>query len=68
MENFIQKKKSLKEEEINELLYYYEQGINMGKEEIKLKVINNMIALNFDIDVISKILNISIKNVRNYLN
>ena len=68
MENFIQKKKSLKEEEINELLYYYEQGINMGKEEIKLKVINNMIALNFDIDVISKILNISIKNVQSYLN
>lgn len=68
MEKFIQKKKNLNEEEINELLYYYEQGINIGKEEIKLKVINNMIALNFDIDVISKILNISIKNVQSYLN
>ncbi len=68
MENFIQKKKNLNEKEINELLYYYEQGINIGKEEIILKVINNMINLNFDVDIISKILNIKKCNINNYLN
>ena len=68
MENFIQKKRNLKEEEINELLYYYEQGINMGKEEIKLKVINNMLNLNFDIDVISKILNIKKSEIKEFIN
>lgn len=68
MEKFIQKKKKLNEEEINELLYYYEQGINIGKEEIRLKVINNMINSKFDIDVISKILNINKKNIKKYLN
>ena len=68
MEKFIQKKKNLNEEEINELLYYYEQGINIGKEEIRLKVINNMINSKFDIDVISKILNINKKNNKKYIN
>ena len=68
MEKFIQKKKNLNEEEINELLYYYEQGINIGKEEIRLKVINNMINSKFDIDVISKILNINKKNIKKYIN
>lgn len=68
MEKFIQKKKNLNEEEINELLYYYEQGINIGKEEIRLKVVNNMINSKFDIDVISKILNINKKNIKKYIN
>ena len=68
MEKFIKKKKNLNEEEINELLYYYEQGINIGKEEIRLKVINNMINSKFDIDVISKILNINKKNIKKYIN
>ena len=41
----------LKDEEINELLYYYEQGINIGKEETILKIINNLIGLNFNTSI-----------------
>ena len=33
MEKFILKKSHLTENEINELLYYYKEGINIGKEE-----------------------------------
>lgn len=68
MEKFIEKKKKLNENQIDELLYYYEQGISMGKEEIILKIINNMINLKFDIETISKILNISKSKINNYLN
>ena len=68
MEKFIQKKSHLSEDEINELLYYYEQGISIGKEDILLTVINNMIKLNFDTKTISKITNKSEKQVLNYLN
>ena len=67
MENFIEKKRNLNEHQINELLYYYEQGINMGKEETILKIINNMNDLQFDIEVISKVLNISKAEIKNYL-
>lgn len=58
MKNFIKMKSNLTEEEINELLYYYEQGINIGKEETTLKIINNLIRLNFDKTTISKAVNI----------
>lgn len=68
MEKFIQKKFHLSEDEINELLYYYEQGISIGKEDVLLTVINNMIELNFDTKTISKITNKSEKQVQNYLN
>lgn len=68
MENFIEKKRNLNESQINELLYYYEQGINMGKEETILKVIDNMNDLQFDIKIISKILNMSESEIKNYLN
>lgn len=68
MEKFIQKKSHLSEDEINELLYYYEQGISIGKEDVLLTVINNMIKLNFDTKTISKITNKSEKQVLNYLN
>lgn len=48
----------LNENEINELLYYYEQGIIIGKEEIILKVIDNMKKLNFDTNIIKTILEV----------
>ena len=68
MEKFIQKKSHLSEDEINELLYYYEQGINIGKEEILLTVINNMINLKFDKSIIAKIINKKETAIENYLN
>ncbi len=68
MEKFIQKKSHLSEDEINELLYYYEQGINIGKEEILLTVINNMINLKFDKNIIAKIINKKENTIENYLN
>ncbi len=68
MEKFIEKKKNLTEDQIKELLYYYEQGINMGKEEIILRVTNNMTKLQFDTETISKILNLSESEIKNYLN
>ncbi len=68
MEKFIQKKSRLSEDEINELLYYYEQGINIGKEEILLTVINNMINLKFDKNTIAKIINKKENTIENYLN
>lgn len=67
MENFIEKKSHLTEDEINELLYYYEQGINIGKEETIVKIINNMINLSFDIETIAKIVNKTPNKVKNYL-
>lgn len=67
MEKFIQKKSHLSNDEINELLYYYEQGINIGKEDILLTVINNMINLKFDTKTIAKIVNKSEKQIINYL-
>ena len=45
MKSFIEKKVNLTEEEINELLYYYQQGIEIGKEESTLSIINNLIKL-----------------------
>ena len=68
MEKFIKKKSRLSEDEINELLYYYEQGINIGKEEILLTVINNMINLKFDKNTIAKIINKKENTIENYLN
>ena len=67
MKNFIKRKNQLTENEINELLYYYNQGINMGKEEFLLRVINNMIKLNFNFKTISKIVNIKEKEIKNYI-
>ena len=58
----------LNENEINELLYYYEQGIIIGKEEIILKVIDNMIKLNFDTNIIKTILEVDQNTIENYLN
>lgn len=68
MKNFINKKEKLNEFEINELFYYYKQGIEMGKEEMAMKIINNMQNLNFDDNEIAKIVNISPKKVKQYLN
>lgn len=58
----------LNENEINELLYYYEQGIIIGKEEIILKVIDNMKKLNFDTNIIKTILEVEQNTIENYLN
>lgn len=58
MKSFIEKKSYLTDEEINELLYYYQQGIDIGKEEVKLSIINNLIKLNIDKETISKAVNI----------
>lgn len=67
MENFIKKKSHLTEDEINELLYYYEQGINVGKEEIIIKIINNLNKMTFDIETISKIVEQPVSKVNQYL-
>ena len=67
MENFIQKKSHLNTDEINELLYYYKQGITMGKEELMLSIINNMIELDFDTKVIAKVVNKTEKEILNIL-
>ena len=67
MENFIARKSHLTENEINELLYYYQQGINIGKEETIVKVINNMINMSFDVEVIAKIVNQSPNKVKQYI-
>ncbi len=67
MENFIERKSHLTENEINELLYYYQQGINIGKEETIVKVINNMINMSFDVEVIAKIVNQSPNKVKQYI-
>ncbi len=67
MENFIEKKSHLTESEINELLYYYQQGINIGKEETIIRIINNMYNMSFDIELIAKIVNKSPSKVNQYL-
>jgi len=58
MKSFIEKKSYLTDEEINELLYYYQQGIEIGKEETTLSIINNLIKLNIDKDIICQAVNI----------
>lgn len=68
MQNFIEKKTILTEEEINELLYYYKHGIEVGKEEILIKVINNMVNMSFSLDTIAKIVEKKEKNIKQYLN
>jgi len=68
MKNFIERKADLTSEEINELLYYYEQGIEVGKEETTLSIINNLITLNFDRNMISSIVNISEAKIQQLLN
>ena len=67
MENFIERKSHLTENEINELLYYYQQGINIGKEETIIRIINNMYNMSFDIELIAKIVNKSPSKVNQYL-
>lgn len=66
--SFLEKKNSLTDEEVDELLYYYEQGINVGKEETIVKCISNMINFNIDLDTISKITELPIKIVKQYKN
>ena len=68
MKNFIEKKSYLTDEEINELLYYYQQGIDVGKEDTTLTIINNLIKLNIDNNTISKIVNISESKLNQLLN
>lgn len=68
MKNFIEKKANLNEEEINELLYYYQQGIDMGKEETILNIINSLISLNIDNSTISKIVNIEENKIEQLIN
>ena len=58
MKSFIEKKSYLTNEEINELLYYYQQGIEIGKEETTLSIINNLIKLNIDKEIICQAVNI----------
>lgn len=67
MEKFILKKSHLKENEINELLYYYKEGINIGKEETMTKLINNMIKYSIDLETISKITNKNSNQIKQYL-
>ncbi len=68
MQNFIQKKANLTDSEVNELLYYYTQGIEMGKEEATLSIINNLISLNMDNNTISKIVNLDEKKIEQLIN
>ncbi len=68
MEKFILKKSHLTENEINELLYYYKEGINIGKEETMTKLINNMIKCSLDLKTISKITNKKLTQIKQYLN
>ena len=67
MENFIEKKSHLTEDEINEILYYYQQGIDVGKEETLIQIINNLNNMSFDVDTIAKIVNKSVKKINQYL-
>ncbi len=67
MENFIEKKSHLTEDEINEILYYYQQGIDVGKEETLVQIINNLNNMSFDVDTIAKIVNKSVKKINQYL-
>jgi len=68
MKSFIEKKANLSTEEINELLYYYQQGIDIGKEDTVISIINNLINLEFDKSTISKIVNISEEQLNQLLN
>ena len=68
MKSFIENKSYLTDEEINELLYYYQQGIDVGKEDTTLTIINNLIKLNIDKNTISKIVNISESKLNQLLN
>ena len=68
MKCFIEKKSNLTETEINELLYYYQQGIDIGKEEAIICIINNLIKLNLDYDIISKAVNIEQFKIEQLLN
>ena len=67
MENFIEKKSHLTEDEINEILYYYQPGIDVGKEETLVQIINNLNNMSFDVDTIAKIVNKSVKKINQYL-
>ena len=68
MQNFVEKKAVLSDDEVNELLYYYKHGIKVGKEEILIKVINNMVNMSFSMDVISKVVDKKPKEVKLYIN
>ena len=68
MKNFVEKKAVLSDDEVNELLYYYKHGIEVGKEEILIKVINNMVNMSFSMDVISKVVDKKPKEVKLYIN
>lgn len=67
MQTFIEKKVSLTEEEVNELLYYYEQGIDVGKEESTILIINQLCKLQVDMNIISKATNYSIDKIKQIL-
>lgn len=66
MKNFIEKKAELSDEEVNELLYYYQQGIEVGKEETKMSIVNKLIEYNISINIISKVTDISLKELNQF--
>ncbi len=49
---------------VSNTLYCYEQGLEMGKEETLAMVINNLVELEIDIDMISKITNVPIESLK----
>lgn len=67
MKNFIEKTANLTEEEISELLYYYQQGIEMGKEETLVQIINRLNNLNVNLENISEITNLPINKIKQYI-
>lgn len=68
MQNFVEKKAVLSDDWSQNYCIIINHGIEVGKEEILIKVINNMINMSFSMDVISKVVDKKPKEVKLYIN
>ena len=68
MKNFLEIKSLLSDKQIEELLYYYNQGVYIGKEETLTKIINNLFNLSYDKNEIAKIVEVKVEKLKNYIN
>lgn len=49
---------------MEESLYYYRQGFNMGKEETQVEIVNALKEIGIDKKIISKVTNLSLKTIQ----
>lgn len=63
VQKFLQNVQSNQFDEIDEHLYYYYQGLNIGKEETKIEIALALFRHNIDLETIANVTQISLETL-----